>query len=235
MSVASGGVTQGKPFEPGQDRARGRRIGPGGRNALGRLGVVVPAAGVTFALCLFMGRLIQTEFVEPPTSEVRDLPIITPTESEPDIQRTRRTKPTRMEDAQTPPPPPEISTTKSDIDLPTPVIQGEAPRELDYGRIDEFVVPPIVIDERDAKPINPPVPQYPRRMAERNIEGSCEVKFNVNARGEPIDIEAACSDHGFARAAEQAVGKVRFAPKIVRGQAVERRNVIYPLNFNLKG
>ena len=35
------------------------------------------------------------------------------------------------------------------------------------------------------------------------------------------------------REAERAVSRVEFAPKIIRGQAAERRNVVYPLEFTL--
>ncbi|MEO0817711.1 MAG: TonB family protein [Pseudomonadota bacterium] len=211
--------------------------GIGGRelSRFGKWGVVVPAAGVTFALCLFMGRLIQAEFIEPPAKEVRELASITPSMTTSELSRRPHTKPVRIDDALPPPPPPDLSATKRDVDLPTPTIQGEVPTEIDMGRMGDFVVTPIVIDERDAKPISPPVAQFPRRMAERGVEGQCDVRFNVNARGEPVDIDADCTDAGFARAAEQAVARVRFAPKIVRGQAVERRNVIYPIEFTLEG
>ncbi|MEL6662730.1 MAG: TonB family protein [Pseudomonadota bacterium] len=205
------------------------------RDRLGRLAVMLPAAGITAALCFFMGRLIQAEFTEPSAKDVRELASITPSEQVSEARRSPRSPPQRLADAMPPPPPPKLSTSKSDIDLPTPNIQGAAPAELDYDRIDELVVSPIVIDERNAQPISPPLPQFPRRMAERGVEGACEVRFNVNARGEPVDIDADCTDIGFARAAEQAVARVRFFPKIVRGQAVERRNVVYPLDFRLEG
>lgn len=197
--------------------------------------VAFPAAGITFVLCLFMGRLIQVEFVEPPEKERIVLAVITPSKVINEPFRTPRILPDRMEDALPPPPPPKLGTEKTDIDLPAPIIQGEAPKEVELGRMGDFVGRPIVIDERDARPISPPVAQYPDRMAQRGIEGRCDVHFNVNVRGEPIDIEATCSDAGFARAAEQAVSKVRFAPKIVRGQTVERENVVYPIEFRLDG
>ncbi|MEL6568083.1 MAG: energy transducer TonB [Pseudomonadota bacterium] len=209
-----------------------------GRRELSRFGkwsVVVPAAGVTFALCLFMGRLIQAEFIEPPAKEVRELASITPSMTSSDPIRRPHTKPVRMDDALPPPPPPDLSATKRDVDLPTPIIEGKAPTEIDFDRLDEIVVDPVVIDSREAKPISPPVPQFPRAMAERGVEGACEVRFNVSTRGEPVDISADCSHSGFARAAERAVAQVRFAPMIVRGQAVERRNVIYPIEFTLEG
>jgi len=202
---------------------------------LGRLAATLPAAGITAALCFFMGRLIEAEFTEPPAKELRELAAITPSETPSEPRRTSRSKPVRIDDASPPPPPPDLSATKEDIDLPTPNIQGEAPAEINVGRMGDIVGQPIIIDERDAQPISPPVAEFPRRMAERGVEGQCDVRFNVNARGEPVDIDANCTDAGFSRAAEQAVARVRFAPKIVRGQAVERRNVVYPLDFKLEG
>ncbi|HAW53392.1 MAG TPA: energy transducer TonB, partial [Hyphomonas sp.] len=44
---------------------------------------------------------------------------------------------------------------------------------------------------------------------------------------------ATCTDSVFKREAERAVSKVEFAPKIIRGKAAERRNVVYPLEFKL--
>ena len=78
------------------------------------------------------------------------------------------------------------------------------------------------------------MPTYPSRAAERGIEGSCEVRFDVDTRGRPYNVQATCTDSIFKREAERAVGRVEFAPKIVRGQAAERRNVVYPLEFTLQ-
>ena len=70
--------------------------------------------------------------------------------------------------------------------------------------------------------------------AERGIEGSCDVRFDVDTRGKPYNVEADCTDRVFKREAERAVSRVEFAPKIIRGQAAERRNVVYPLQFTLE-
>jgi len=210
----------------------------GRRNPLqsfARLGVAVPAAAITFALCLFMGRLIEAEFIEPPASEVRELAAITPQIEDTDPDRTPRLTIKPITAADPPPPPPELTVSKSDIGMPTPVIQGEAPTELVFDRMGPLVFDPVIIDETDARPISPPVAEFPLRMAERGIEGRCEVRFNVNARGEPVDLGADCTHSGFVRAAQQAVSRVRFAPKIVRGQPVERRKLVYPLEFRFDG
>jgi protein TonB len=60
------------------------------------------------------------------------------------------------------------------------------------------------------------------------------VRFDVDTRGKPYNVSATCTDSIFKAEAERAVGRVEFAPKIVRGKAVERRNVVYPLEFNIQ-
>lgn len=205
-------------------------------NSILRLAVAAPVAiAIVIGLLIFMGRIIAQEFVEPDREPPRQLEAITPSEESQEIQRSSRSRPQRLDSADKPPPPPKLSSSKSDIDLPTPNIQGAAPTELNFDRVQSIAIDPVAISDRDAQPISPPVVQYPQRAAERGIEGSCEVRFDVNARGEPFNVAADCTDSVFVREAERAVSRVRFAPKIVRGQALERRNVVYPIEFGLDG
>lgn len=205
-------------------------------NSILRLAVAAPIAIIiVLGLLIFMGRIISQEFIEPEGKEQRVLESITPSEQSQEVRRTSRSRPQRLASADKPPPPPKLSSSKSDIDLPTPNIQGAAPTELNFDRVQSIAIDPVAISDRDAQPISPPVVQYPQRAAERGIEGSCEVRFDVNARGEPFNVQADCSDSVFRREAERAVSRVRFAPKIVRGQALERRNVVYPIEFGLDG
>ncbi|MEO0817712.1 MAG: energy transducer TonB [Pseudomonadota bacterium] len=205
-------------------------------NSILRLAIAAPIAIIiVLGLLIFMGRIISQEFIEPEGKEQRVLESITPSEQSQEVRRTSRSRPQRLASADKPPPPPKLSSSKSDIDLPTPNIQGAAPTELNFDRVQSIAIDPVAISDRDAQPISPPVVQYPQRAAERGIEGSCEVRFDVNARGEPFNVEADCSDSVFRREAERAVSRVRFAPKIVRGQALERRNVVYPIEFGLDG
>jgi len=205
-------------------------------NSIVRLVIAAPIAiAIVLGLLIFMGRIISQEFVEPEGKEQRVLEAITPSEESQEVRRTSRSRPQRLASADKPPPPPKLSSSKSDIDLPTPNIQGAAPTELNFDRVQSIAIDPVAISDRDAQPISPPVVQYPRRAAERGIEGSCEVRFDVNAQGEPFNVNADCTDSVFRREAERAVSRVRFAPKIVRGQALERRNVVYPIEFALDG
>lgn len=204
-------------------------------NPLIRIVVAAPiAAAIAYLLFgWFMPWVISGDFEEPDLSEKRVLEALVPQEETTEIRRSARSKPRRLDSADKPPPPPELTASKSDIDLPTPTIQGQAPTELRLDRMSSLAIDPVAISDRDAQPISPPQVTYPQRMAERGTEGSCEVRFDVNPRGEPYNVEADCTDSGFRREAERSVSRVRFAPKIVRGQAVERRNVVYPLEFTL--
>ena len=194
------------------------------------LGIAVP---IVYALFMLMNYLISVKEVKLDQSEQRVLSAITPQQQDSDVRVRQRSKPKRLDSAQKPPPPPKVSATKSQIDLPTPRIEGAAPTDLNLGRMDSLAIDPVAISDRDAQPIRPPTPSYPQRAAERGTEGSCEVRFDVDTRGRPYNISATCTDNVFKREAERAVSKVEFAPKIIRGKAAERKNVVYPLEFKL--
>lgn len=204
-------------------------------NPLVRVGIGIPlAAIVTFALFTFMRVVISGEYEKPENVKSYTLESITPSQDDSDVQRRARPKPQKTAAADKPPPPPKLTASKTDIDLPTPNIGGAAPTELPDTNLRDFQIDPVAISDRDAQPIRPPLPTYPTRAAERGTEGSCEVRFDVDTRGRPYNIQADCTDSVFKREAERAVSRVEFAPKIVRGQAAERKNVVYPLEFKLQ-
>ncbi len=197
------------------------------------IGLVI-ALPIVYLIFLFMSWLISVDEIPIPTAETRVLEAITPQKEDTEVRTRQRAKPKRIEAAAKPPPPPKASATKSSINLPTPKIDGAVPQELDLGRMKSIAMDPAAVSDRDAQPIRPPTASFPQRAAERGISGSCDVRFDVDTRGKPYNIQATCTDSVFKSEAERAVSKVEFAPKIVRGQAVERRNVIYPLEFKLQ-
>ncbi len=203
-------------------------------NPLVRLGIGVPlAAAVTLGLFFFMRWAVNRDFVEPENVTQHVLETITPSQEETEVQRRARPKPRKTAAADKPPPPPKLTANKSDVDLPTPTMGGVAPSELPDTNLNDFQIDPVAISDRDAQPIRPPLPTYPTRAAERGVEGSCDVRFDVDTRGRPYNVQATCTDNVFKREAERAVSRVEFAPKIVRGAAAERKNVVYPLEFKL--
>ncbi len=206
----------------------------GGLNSLILIPAAIVAAVIVVGLFLLMAKLIEPKPVVLGESEFRTLERITPQEETQEIRRTQRQSVKRIQSADKPPPPPKLSAAKSNVNLPTPQIQGSAPAELSIGRVSSFAMDAVAVSDRDAQPIRPPIPSYPRRAAERGIEGDCDVRFDVDTRGQPYNITASCTDNVFESEAERAVSRVEFAPKIVRGKPVERRNVVYPISFTLE-
>ncbi|MBR9835548.1 MAG: energy transducer TonB, partial [Alphaproteobacteria bacterium] len=155
-------------------------------NPLVRLGIGVPlAAAVTLGLFFFMRWAVNRDFVEPENVTQHVLETITPSQEETEVQRRARPKPRKTAAADKPPPPPKLTANKSDVDLPTPTMGGVAPSELPDTNLNDFQIDPVAISDRDAQPIRPPLPTYPTRAAERGVEGSCDVRFDVDTRGRP--------------------------------------------------
>ena len=203
-------------------------------NPLGRFTVGIPLAMIViYGLFLFMQIAISRDFAAPEYKEPPNLQPITPQLDDPEAEIRKRERPQPLDAASKPPPPPKLSTRKSDIDLPTPSIGGQAPSELPRGMAQLPSLGAIRINERDAVPIRPPVVVYPDRAAQRGHEGICEVRFDVDTRGSPFNVVADCSDAVFEREAVRAVRRSEFAPKIERGQPIERTNVVYPIEFRM--
>lgn len=192
------------------------------------------AAPIAILIFLFMSMLIAVNEISLEAKESRVLSAITPQSNDSDVRTRQRAKPQRIDSAAKPPPPPKQSATKSSINLPTPKIDGAVPQNLDLGRMKSLAIDPVAVSDRDAQPIRPPTPSYPQRAQERGLSGSCDVRFDVDTRGKPYNVAATCTESVFKSEAERAVSRVEFAPKIVRGKAVERRNVVYPVEFNIE-
>jgi periplasmic protein TonB len=192
------------------------------------------AVPIVLAIFMLMNALISVKELKLASGETRVLAAITPQKQDSDVRTRQRAKPQRIDSAAKPPPPPKQSATKSSINLPTPKIDGAVPQNLDLGRMKSLAIDPVAVSDRDAQPIRPPTPSYPQRAQERGLSGKCDVRFDVDTRGKPYNVQATCTDSVFKSEAERAVSRVEFAPKIVRGKAVERRNVVYPLEFNIQ-
>ncbi|MEO1567859.1 MAG: energy transducer TonB [Pseudomonadota bacterium] len=199
-----------------------------------RLGIGMPIAIlVVLGLFHFMRLAISQNFEEPDDKAQRTLEAITPQQDSQDVRRTQRSKPRKLDAANKPPPPPKLATRKSDIDLPAANISGAAPTDVNFARLDTMSLGNVSVSDRDAQPIRPPTQTYPQRAAERQIEGSCDVRLDVDVRGRPYNVEAECTDNIFKRAAERDASRAEFAPKIVNGVAVERRGVVYPFIYQM--
>ena len=77
--------------------------------------------------------------------------------------------------------------------------------------------------------------EYPARAFARELEGLCRMRFDIDPEGAVIagSIEADCTSTLFVRAATRAVAQWKFAPRVIRGEAVARRGATTSINFAL--
>lgn len=220
-----------------KDTVKGGEVGQGGsallRSRQMRFALVgVPAAVATFGLFLAMDAATQVNDFVPPKVDERELvKIALPEINDPVIRDGRKKPKPILPDA--PPPPPKFKAPKADTDVPIMPASWSSPNVIDTIQMNDFVPPPAAISERTAQPIAPPIVTYPQRAADRGIEGVCDVTFDVSLKGQPFNVKPICSHSVFEREAKRAIQNVSFLPRIRRGQPVERRNVVYPLEFEL--
>jgi len=191
-----------------------------------------PAALMTFGLFAVMASLIATDFQPVEASEVRTIQSIVPEKID-EAEITSHEPFKLLETVAAPPPPPQYTISKDDVTLPVPVFTDSVRKDLLVGPIQKLETLPVAIIDTDATPLRPPVVAYPSIAILREIEGECQVVFDVDTRGRPFNIEPNCSDDVFTRAAKKAISRVEFAPKIQQGRASERKNVVYPIVFSL--
>ena len=193
---------------------------------------VLPAAAMTFGLFTFMYSAIGDYDAPPEAEPLPELARITPEITKIDAPKGPRPPVKPVPPTAPPPMPPAYSPNKVDLFIPTDGQIGGPPERLERG--DLMPIGMIRVEpEREIQPISGPSAVYPPRMAERGLEGSCEVRFDVSARGEPLNIRPECTHPGFERSAKRAVAASRFSPEVEAGRPVERRNVVYPIEYSL--
>ena len=199
-----------------------------------RLIVGVPIAGVvTFLLFVLMNELISGgDFT--PEDEAEDLRISISDEVEEVEARRREANLDQVEDVVPPPPPPQIERERAD--------QPSESMETVVGALPEFEAPNLSgdqvsfdVSDRDAQPLVRIPAQYPPRAAERGIEGSCTMNFDVTPDGTPTNITAlSCTSSLFERTSIRSVERWRYEPKIQDGTAVWRRGVQTRIDYQLE-
>lgn len=193
-----------------------------------------PAAGITLGLFMIMQNLIVVDANEAPAFHTYKLePYIVPLETP--ILPVKRRAPIRREIIAPPPLPEPMLKSVGATHLTVAAYTGAAPAE--YGQVDLESLKPTRISTlpfRSARAISPPIPVYPAAAITRGLSGSCEVSLNITPKGAPFDVRASCSDRIFERAAEKAVKKVKFVPKIHNGRPVTVTGVVYPLEFRME-
>lgn len=196
------------------------------------VGGIPIAAIVTIALFLLMTKLIFID-AEAPEAAPDELQISINDEVQDISARRRDTTIDDVQQVDPPPPPPQIDRQRAE--------QPSEGLATVMGAIPDFAAPQLNSDsvsfsvsDRDAQPLVRIEPQYPMRAAERGIEGSCNVRFDVTSDGTPTNIRVlACDSSLFERAAERAVERWRYSPKVQDGIPVARVNVETRFEFHL--
>lgn len=198
-----------------------------------RIIIGVPiAAAVTVALFLIMRNLIIPDAVE--IEEAGDQLRFTINDEVAEVEARRRdTTIDDVDQIDPPPPPPQIERQAAE--------QPQEGLDTIVGQIPEFDAPQLNSDsvsfsvsDRDAQPLVRIEPQYPPRAAERGLEGTCAVRFDVTPDGTPTNVTILnCSSSMFERASIRAVERWRYQPKVENGVPVARRGVETQFNFQL--
>ena len=152
------------------------------------------------------------------------------------VQRDERTetKDTKIERPPEPQPPPPMQPERQLDNLEASgvtAIAVSAPRvehDVSLGRDGFF-------SDGEYMPIVQVAPQYPRRAAERGLEGYVLLEFTVTRQGtvrDPVVIDSSSSM--FDRAAIDAVMRFRYRPRVIDGEPVEVPGVRFRITFQLE-
>ena len=187
------------------------------------------AVGITCGLFLFMHQLILSGY-----DQQGDLAAISgihfgPVEIPDEMLTRNRKKPDKPLPPETPPPPPKMQVTKLEkpaqnlprMDLPDLDLDmtGGAGMYLgNFQQVDQTA-------EGDVIPVVVIRPIYPREAANNGTEGWVEIEFTITEAGTVKDARVinAQPPRVFNREAIRAILKWKFKPRVVDGEAVERR------------
>lgn len=189
------------------------------------------ATAVTFGLFFIMQMLVDsgsTKLNEDAATRIVDMVRIKPDET---IQRKDR----KVER------PPEVEAPPPDIDIPK-AASLKPGQTLSISRANVNTNLKIGgglfgnITDGEYLPIVKVQPMYPRRAAERGIEGYVLIEFTVTALGtveNPVVIEAEPPGY-FERAALNAAKKFKYKPKVVNGEPIPVSGVRNKITFVLE-
>lgn len=195
------------------------------------LSAIVLASGVTFGLFFIMQMLVasgSSKLNEEDSIKIMDMVRIRRDES---IQRKDR----RVEK------PPEVEAPPPDVDIP----QSRSLRPgttLNIGRASVGANIDLgggifgAITDGDYLPIVKVTPIYPRRAAERGVEGYVLLEFTVTALGTVENAVVLESDPKgyFERSALNAARKFKYKPKVINGTPVPVSGVRNLITFELE-
>lgn len=200
---------------------------------IARYGTALIVAGlITFGLFFLMQLLIATGEKAIVDNVVGHRVEIGQVQRQQEV-RTRERKPEKPQEPEAPPETPEIP--KVDTSKPN----AEAINMNFAGSFQPTVAGGIGVGaptDGDYLPIVRVQPVYPRRAAERGIEGWVVVELTVTGAGTTQDIRVVEADPKgiFDNAAIKAAEKFKYKPRMVDGVGVPVSGVLYKFTFELE-
>lgn len=173
------------------------------------------AIGIVFGLLLLMQFLISADLDEPEEDRSPQIANIWQETEEIEDQVKEREIEEIDEPEQPPPEIPkqsiELDASMESVDISTGVVAASLDISLGGGFSDGDIIPLVAIQ-----------PVYPRRAAERGIEGYVVVSFTITTAGTTRDIEVEESSSSlFDSAAKRAAERLKYKPRIIDGTPVE--------------
>ncbi len=183
---------------------------------------------VTAGLGILMANLIKVSFVPQEKVEVENYQINSVPE---EVKLIEKREPPVLKTVNLPPLRPKLAIKAPHLPKETfipfdDVIPVMAPMKL---KRQPFT---LAVSDVDSQPLVRIAPIMPP-PAEKS--GHCNVKFDVSANGQPINIAVIyCSASIFARASSKSVQKWKYKPKIFNGASVIRKGVETQITFVLR-
>jgi len=198
-----------------------------------RFGLALAVAAVaTFAVFWMMQSLISTGGSVLNENDFGRIESFVMTQPDDDVQ-TKDRKPRKPPVAPKEPPKP---------DMPKPDVAKASTEGFDVGGFD--LGTDLNVDaglsggsgDGDFLPIVKVAPNYPRRAAQKGIEGYVVVEFTVTSLGTVIDPRVIEADppNIFNREAMAAVKKFKYKPKVENGKPMEVKGVRNIIRFELE-
>jgi len=189
------------------------------------------AALITFGLFFLMHTLIAgSPFSLDQARKIRIVDFVRLKRAE-TVEPKQRELPQRQAPERPPPPEADLS------DVPKPEAGALAVAAGEFQPALELAGPGLgsAGSDSDAVPLVRVNPQYPSRALIAGVEGWVHLEFTVSTAGTVKDVKILDADPRgyFENAAEQAVLKYKYKPKVDNGTAVERPGVQIILSFKL--
>jgi protein TonB len=142
-------------------------------------------------------------------------------------------RPERPEVQEVPDAPPSAENRSSDSATLAVTAPGMLGADLDIGA-------GLGLGSGDGEylPIVKVAPVYPRRAAERGIEGTCLVTYTVTTAGTVKDVEVVdgyCEEEIFARPSVEAALRFKYKPRVINGEAIEVLGVFNLFHYETQG